>query len=134
MSAALAEDAVPQPVPPVKKKGTATKKTPPAEHVELPKPEELASPYPKGTKLFTYKPKDGGDPILLPLDGFERPDKVWLFDLSELPVLSQTWSWLRRAKVPKSVQRQAQFLPDPEYFAMFDVWFAAMRAGATAGE
>lgn len=100
---------------------------PPKLHVELPKPDEVASPYPKGVRVYAYKPKDGSEPILLALNGFEPPDKLWHFDVAQLPLLSQTWKWLERANIPKDIQRQAQMLPDPEYFDMFDEWFGAMK-------
>lgn len=97
----------------------------------LPTPKEAEaqakSPYPKGVQYYSYQPKQGGKPILLALDGFDPPDKLWFFDLAQLPKLSQTWLWMDRAKVPKDIQRQAQMLPDGEYFAMFDEWFEVMK-------
>lgn len=89
--------------------------------------------YPEGTRLYTYKPKDGGLPIQFPME-FEHPDKVWLWELNNQPFLAQTWAWMRRAGVPKVVQRQAQFLPDEEYPILFEQWFAAMGGGAKPGE
>lgn len=112
------------------------KKRPPELHVELPKPEELEqkkSPYPEGVQYFSYQPKGGGEPILLALNGFTPPDKVWHFDVAQLPPLTQTWKWMDRANVPKAIQRQAQMLPDSEYFDMFDEWFDVMRKLRGAG-
>lgn len=96
--------------------------------VDLPKPDEVVSPYPKEVRVYSYQPKDGSDPILLAMNGFELPDKVWHFDLAQLPILSQTWRWMERANIPKDIQRRAQMLPDAEYFGMFDEWFGAMKA------
>lgn len=103
---------------------------PPTEHVELPKPEDVAakkSPYPEGVQVFSYQPKDGSEPILLAMDGFEVPGKLWHFDIAQLPILSQTWAWMRKANIPKDIQRRAQMLPDSEYFDMFDEWFEVMQ-------
>ena len=86
-----------------------------------------AGPYPKDVMVYAYQPKDGGEPILLAMNGFESPDKLWLFDIAQLPVLAQTWAWMKRANIPTEIQRQAQRLPDAEYFAMFDEWFAAVK-------
>lgn len=100
----------------------------------LPKPEVVAaqaipSPYPKDVKVWTYQPNDEkAAPILLPLNGFQAGDKLWHFDLAQLPILSQTWRWMDRANVPKGIQRQAQMLDDVEYFAMFNKWFDVMKA------
>lgn len=98
----------------------------------LPKPAEVEqeskSPYPKGVRVFTYQPKDGSKPILLAMNGFELPDKTWHFDVAQMPILSQTWKWMDKAKIPKDIQRETQRLPDPEYFAMLDAWLGAMRA------
>jgi hypothetical protein len=117
-----------------KKVGTranSAKNRPPELHVELPKPDDVAaeakSPYPKTVRVYSYQPKGGGDPILLAMDGFEVPDKLWHFDIAQLPLLNQTWRWMDRAKIPKAIQRQTQMLPDKEYFEMFDEWFEAMR-------
>jgi hypothetical protein len=103
----------------------------------LPKPEKVEaqakSPYPEGVQYYSYQPKDGSEPILLALNGFDPPDKLWFFDLAQLPKLSQTWLWMERAGVPRAIQRQAQMLPDTEYFAMFDEWFEIMKAMRGAG-
>lgn len=121
-------DLVPIPVPTKK-----TKKRPATKHVELPKPEDVAaeanSPYPKGVNVWAYQPEDEkASPILLPLNGFQSGDKLWFFDLAQLPILNQTWRWMDRANVPKPIQRQAQVLSDKEYFAMFNKWFDLMKA------
>lgn len=99
----------------------------------LPAPEKVESPYPEGVRVYAYQPKAGGEPILLALNGFEPPDKLWHFDVAQLPVLSQTWKWLEKANIPKQIQRQAQMLPDDEYFEMFDEWFDVMKKLRGAG-
>jgi hypothetical protein len=114
-------------------RANSTKKRP----TELPKPDDAEkqakSPYPEGVQVYAYQPKSGGEPILLALNGFEVPDKLWHFDTAQLPVLTQTWKWLERANIPKHIQRQAQMLPDGEYFDMFDEWFDVMRKLNGAG-
>lgn len=110
----------------------------PVQAVELPKPDdlsELPNPYPEAVQVYAYQPKDGSTPILLALDGFDVPDKLWHFDIAQLPLLAQTWKWMERANIPKSVQRQALSLSDSEYFEMFDEWFDVMRKmrGAVKG-
>lgn len=115
-------------------KKKARPKAAPTPVVNLPAPETLEptkpkGPYPEGVQVFSYTPESGGDPILLPVNGFERPNKLWLFDISQLPIIAQTWKWMDKANVPKGIQRQAQFLDDAEYFQMFDGWFDAMKAG-----
>lgn len=96
---------------------------------------EEKSPYPEGTKLFSYQPKAGGPPVLLPISGFERPDRLWLWSMHRQPFLSQTWAWMDRANVPDSVQIQTQALTDDgEYLDMFTAWVRAMGGGATPGE
>lgn len=128
---------------PTKKTGTRgnSKKrplNPPTQHVELPKPEDVAAqkkpqPYPPTVQTYAYQPKDGSEPILLALNGFEPPDKLWHFDTAQLPPLTQTWKWMDRANIPKDIQRRALSLPDAEYFGMFDEWFEVMKQFAKAG-
>lgn len=89
----------------------------------------IPSPYPKGVGVWSYQPKDEkAAPILLPTSGFQATNKLWHFDLAQLPILAQTWRWMDRANVPKDIQRQAQLLDDGEYFAMFNAWFDVMKA------
>lgn len=124
---------------PAKRVGTRanTSKKRPAEVVDLPKPDDLEqqakSPYPKGVQIFSYQPEDGSSPIPLPVNGFEQPNKLWHFDVAQLPRLAQTWKWMDHANIPKHIQRQTQMLPDLEYFKMFDAWFEACRAANQAG-
>ena len=104
------------------------------EEVKEPPKKFKKSPYPEGTQLFTYQPKnEKAENIQLPME-FDRPNKLWLWEQSKTPYLSQTWAWLNRAGVPDSVQRQCVSLPDDEYFEMFTQWFKAMGGGATPGE
>lgn len=137
MSAALSGDvSVPKP-----KKAAGQRKPKKAVEVNLlenlPTPAkaeaEFKSPYPEGVQYYQYDPRDGSAPIYLALSGFDRPDKVWFFDLAQLPRLAQTWAWMNHAKVPKAIQRQACSLPDAEYFAMFDEWFDVQRKLNNAG-
>lgn len=106
---------------------------------KLPTPEELEAKanepkplYPEGVATFAYQPEAGGKPILLAINGFESPSKLWLFDIAQLPILSQTWAWLDKANVPREIQRRAMELPDDEYFRMYDQWFEAMRLARQA--
>lgn len=96
-------------------------------------PDKKKPDYPEGTKLFSYTPKGGGKPIQFPTE-FEKPDKLWLWELTQLPFLSQTFAWMDRAGVPKEIQRVAVSLPDDEYPELFTSWFKAMGGGATPGE
>lgn len=122
MSETAEGEYVSMPVP--KKKRRPTKALPAPETVEA----AAKSPYPKNVRYYVYKPKDGSDSILLAMNGFEAPDKLWYFDLAQLPRLAQTWRWMEHANVPKDIQRRAQMLPDPEYFGMLNEWLAAIQA------
>jgi hypothetical protein len=122
-----------------KKTGAKQKPATAAKLDALPTPDEAEkqakSPYPDTVRVYAYQPKGGGEPILLALNGFEVPDKLWHFDVAQLPLLSQTWKWMDRANIPKAIQRQALSLPDKEYFEMFDEWFSVMTKlrGAAKG-
>jgi hypothetical protein len=101
---------------------------------DSPEKPKTKSHYPEGTKLFRYQPKGGGEIIEFPME-FENPSKEWLWELNDMPFLVQTWAWMRKANVPKPVQRLAVRLQDDdEYAEMFKQWFAAMGGGATPGE
>lgn len=92
--------------------------------------------YPIGTQLFSYTFKSTGVTIQLPM-GFERPDAVWMWEQFDRPYHIQTWMWMKRANVPKAVQRQVVSHLQPhedEYVECFNKWFEAMGGGATSGE
>lgn len=112
--------------------------TPEAAAEKVAEAQKVPSPYPDGVGTWTYQPKDEKSaPIILPTTHFQPSDKLWHFDLAQLPMLAQTWKWMDRANVPKRIQRQAQLLPDAEYFAMFTEWFNVMIApkdAVTAGK
>lgn len=114
-----------------------TNGTKPEETKEVP---AKKSQYPEGTKLFTYQPKVNGQPFGQPIEfpmEMAPATKEWLWELSELPFLNQTWAWMKHAKVPRAVQRQAVRVADAsedEYMELFTAWFKAMGGGVTPGE
>jgi hypothetical protein len=129
----------PEEFQPVKKKKRApARKSESSDSVNLfeglPTPKEaeakaIPSPYPEGVSVWVYQPKDEKlAPIVLPTSGFQPTNKLWHFDLAQLPILAQTWKWMDRANVPKAIQRQTQLLDDGEYFAMFNEWLAIVMA------
>jgi hypothetical protein len=102
---------------------------------------KLAGPpegtYPEGTELFSYTPTNG-ETIWFPLNGFQMPGAVWLWEQYEKPFHAQSWEWMNRAKIPRWMQRKAVELEEnnlSEYMDMFEQWFKALSGGtATPGE
>jgi hypothetical protein len=102
----------------------------------VPEPE----PEPEKEKVFTFVAKEGDDrePIELPLE-FDRPDfsdaddRVWLFDLREMPFHEQLWTWIRRAKLPRAVAHRIVRLPFGEQVKCVEGWLKAAQ-GVGAGE
>lgn len=111
----------------------------------LPNPEEIKPPsqsdilkksYPVGARLFWYEPENKGDPIPLPLDMKNPPDKLFFWELHQIKnVWVQMASYMDRFDVPKPVQRYVyEKLSDTELTVMCNKWFEQMGGGATAGE
>ena len=93
--------------------------------------------YPEGTELFSFTPSTGTGTIWFPMV-FEQPDAVWLWEQYEKPFHVQSWEWMKRAQIPRSMQRKAVELmrdnPD-EYMDMFGQWFKVLSGGtARLGE
>jgi hypothetical protein len=92
--------------------------------------------YPARTRLFWYEPEGNGDPIPLPLDLNNPPDKLFFWELHQVKnPWVQIASYMDRFDVPKPVQRYVfDKLPDAELMVMCNKWFEQMGGGATAGE
>ena len=80
-------------------------------------------------RVFSYKPKGGGDPIELPLE-FEKPGKSWFWEHYDKGFMPQTFEWMKLAGVPRDVQRRLVDLPDDEYLDVFTKWFDAIGGGS----
>jgi hypothetical protein len=97
---------------------------------------KLAGPppgiYPEGAELFSFTPDTTGETIWFPLD-FRQPDMVWLWEMYEKPFHVQSWEWMKKAEIPRDIQRKAVELgrDNPaEYMEMFAQWFAALSGGS----
>jgi hypothetical protein len=103
--------------------------------------QKLAGPpegtYPEGTELFSFTPSTGGDTIWFPI-AFEQPDAVWLWEMYEKPFHVQSWEWMKRAEIPRPMQRKAvELMRDnpAEYMELFGQWFKVLSGGsANLGE
>lgn len=89
---------------------------------------------------FVFTPSDGDDrsDIRLPLD-FSKPDfnnpldRIWLFDLGDLPPHERMWVWLRRAQVSRMTAHRVVALPLDEQVRCIETWLSAAQ-GVGAGE
>lgn len=91
-----------------------------------------SSLYPKGTELFEWTSPTSGLKIVFPKITTRQPDRVFFWKLYQLEPVFQGFEWMAEYSVPMPVQALAISLPDDEYQALFDAWFA--ESGMTAGE
>lgn len=87
--------------------------------------------YPKGLELFTFKAESGVE-IVFPVITTRTQSRAFHWQLYNLPPEVRGFEWMREYEVPLEIQALAVDLPDKEYDALFDAWFAG--AGLTAGE
>ena len=97
-------------------------------------------PEPEPPPQFEFIPAVGDDrsPIKLPLDfnkpDFDKPeDRIWLFDLADLPPHERMWVWLRRAQIPRFLAHRVVALPIEEQAKCIENWLRAAQ-GVGAGE
>ena len=122
-------------------KKTAAKPQVAAMRVESETVEEIVESVPEiDPTIFVFTPTIGDDrnDILLPLD-FSKPDfndpldRIWLFDLGDLPPHERMWVWLRRAQVPRMTAHRVVALPLDEQVRCIENWLSAAQ-GVGAGE
>lgn len=110
---------------------TQVEAQPAAEVQEAPTTEVGASLYPKGTPLYEYTAKSGAK-IVFPKVTTRTQDRVFFWKLYNLEPVFQGFEWMREYEVPLEIQALAIALPDDEYEALFEGWFA--DADLKAGE
>ena len=86
-----------------------------------------ASPYPEGTPLFTWKPKDGSDQIVFPkATTVVKPGEAFrfFFKLNKLKgdMVGQFVFMMDSAGVPEAMQERAACLPDDEVMELISAW------------
>lgn len=110
---------------------------PVAEQVELKVVEENGSGKKPEPETFTWKPKDGGEPIVLPNAAMLAPkNKTYGFlrKLRKLDMIDGLEFMLTKAAVSQSVvERIFDGLPDDEIDELANAWIKS-RTGASLGE
>ena len=91
-----------------------------------------------GSKSFTWKPKDGGDPIVLPYYDVVRPKgKTMWFEYQmnkrSYSLVAQIQFAMDCAEIPEAVQDRVFGLPDEEQVDLVAAWVKTLT-GATLGE
>jgi hypothetical protein len=90
-------------------------------------------PVPYGDiPVFTYTPKDGGDPILFPahasirgeVDGKTYLEFLWEMDEDGLSDADQIFAYLKRSHATAEMKRRVVRLPEDEVAVFFRAWIA----------
>ncbi|MBE5453507.1 hypothetical protein E3G52_000371 [Mycobacteroides abscessus] len=99
---------------------------------EAPAPAGAPSPYPADTPVYEYE-TEGGYVVKFPkYSAIQPPTREFWWALYQLDEMFQAFEWMDWAGVPKDIQAHVVALPDNEYKAVFDQWFADSKL--TAGE
>jgi hypothetical protein len=110
----------------------------------------MAAPKPKAVEeepvslygdkpVFTYTPKDGGDPIVFPahatirgeVDGKTYLEFLWELDENQLSDADQIFAYLRRSHATQDMKRRVLRLPEDEVAVFFRSWAADESSGNT---
>lgn len=90
-----------------------------------------AALYPQGTPLFEHKTASGLTVVFPKITSRELPREFW-WTIYKLDPVFQAFEWMNRFGVPDALQAAVVRLPDEQFDALFDAWYA--DAGFTAGE
>lgn len=83
------------------------------------------------TPIFTYTPKDGGDPIIFPAHSTIREGEVegktyfemlWEFDEFDMPYSKQVFAFLKRSGATLEMRRRVARLPEDEIGSFLSAW------------
>ena len=97
------------------------------------------------TPVFTYTPKDGGDPIVWPagstimgeVDGKTFFEMLWEFDEDETGDMAQVLAFVKRSGATREMKRRFARLPVDERTLFLREWLASdggVEAGGVPGE
>jgi hypothetical protein len=82
---------------------------------------------------FTFKPKDGSDPIIVPahstirgeVDGVTLREFLWELDEARLSYDYQAFQYLKRSGASEEMKRRVVRLSDEEIREFFNEWITA---------
>jgi|SRR6516162_4302547 hypothetical protein len=122
--------------------GAAANVTParPPEKIDVQlQPDVPEHPY-GDREVFVWRPKGGGDPIVLPHINTVKTTQEFFATIYDLNEMFQSFEWLILAGVPKNIRLQVARLGDTdaaEQSKMFTSWFAPItrpQGGEPPGE
>lgn len=94
---------------------------------------EAAEPLYGDKPVFTYTPKDGGDPVVFPahstirgeVNGVMYLEFLWEMDENGLSPADQIFAYLKRSGATQEMKRRVVRLPDDEVSVFFRDWINA---------
>jgi hypothetical protein len=98
-------------------------------------PEEVAPPAPPpvlhpygDVPVFTFqpnivKPGDSMDPIIVPHISTVNGDVEFFWEMDELDPMHQSFRYMKRANIPRDIQRRVVRLPEGEMARFLNGWF-----------
>lgn len=92
----------------------------------------VAHPY-GDRETFTWKPRSGGDPIVLPHINTVTPTQEFFCKIYDLNEMFQSFEWMILAGVPKDVRVRVAVLGDTDaadQADLFRAWFAPITRPA----
>jgi hypothetical protein len=69
------------------------------------------------------KPGDSMDPIVLPHISTLEADVEFFWEIDELDPMHQSFAYMRRANIPRDIQRRVVRLPEDEMGRLLRAWF-----------
>lgn len=107
----------PEPRPPERFEPTTTPATPP----------KIEHPY-GDNPIFVFRPKavrpgDSMDPIVFPHITTLQADVEFFWELDDLDPMHQAFRYMKRANIPRDIQRRVVRLPDEEMARFLNEWF-----------
>lgn len=102
----------------------ATKPYEPPTKIQPPEEFKIEEHPVYGTKkLYSYRPKGGGEPIVFPHINTVAVTPKFFWKIYALNEMFQSFEWMNQAEVPRDIQARVMDLPDLEKATFFQGWF-----------
>lgn len=111
--------------------------TTPKPPAPAPKPPAIEHPY-GDISVFVFRPKvvkpgDSMDPIVFPHITTLNADVEFFWELDDMDPMHQSFRYMRRANIPREIQRRAVRLPEDELARLLTEWFMGITTPQGVG-
>jgi hypothetical protein len=83
-------------------------------------------------RLYSYRPKDGSEEIVLPHISTCSPTALFFYDNRKVDPMHQAFAWMDLCEIPTEFGRRVFMLPDAEQGELLKEWFSGLGLAPSA--